>query len=378
MLGFHQSGAFDGFTPEFAVVTLDSKYKEIAGFGSVTWHASPRFDVTAGARYSHNKQKSEQFTNILGGAPLLGDLTTINGKSDESVFTWSIAPRYEVNDLRVGLWPDRQGLSSGRSECHSAGRAGPKCRALTTPTRSSAMKRAFAAKPRTACSASTRRSITSTGTTFSSSRRSTRTVGPFGVNANGRGARSYGAELALTARPTRGLNLQANLAYTNAKLTDDTVLEEGGPNVPGGLDGDRLPFTPEWSANLSADYEWAAWDGARAYVGGNFRWVSDQFTGGFSPTYRADFGERLEIDSYATVDLRAGVDMGRFNVAALRQEPLRHRRLRQSGLSAGRSSVARANQHGGSSGLRDAVPPENHWPDRRLRVLIQWEALPIQ
>jgi len=26
-------------------------------------------------------------------------------------------------------------------------------------------------------------------------------VGPFGVNANGRGARSYGAELALTARP---------------------------------------------------------------------------------------------------------------------------------------------------------------------------------
>ncbi len=77
----------------------NSKYKEIAGFGSVTWHVTPRFDVTAGARYSHNKQTSAQFTNVLGGAPLSASLPTINGKSDESVFTWSIAPRYEVNDL---------------------------------------------------------------------------------------------------------------------------------------------------------------------------------------------------------------------------------------------------------------------------------------
>jgi iron complex outermembrane receptor protein len=139
-------------------------------------------------------------------------------------------------------------------------------------------------------------------------------VGAFGINANGQGARSYGAELALTARPTRGLNLQANLVYVNAKLTDDTVPQDGGANIAGGLDGDRLPNTPEWSANLTADYEWALSGSARAYVGGNLRWVSDQFTDGFSPEYRADFGHRLEIDSYATVDLRAGVDMGRFNV----------------------------------------------------------------
>jgi iron complex outermembrane receptor protein len=305
---------WQGFvTPEFAVVTLDSKYKEIAGFGSVTWHASPRFDVTVGARYSHNKQDSEQFTNILGGAPLVGSLETINGESDENVFTWSLAPRYEVNDLVSIYARVAKGYRPG----------GPNA---VPPTAPPEFPSSYDADTIISYEAGVRGETQDRMFGFDASVYYNdwndiqlftviqTNVGPFGVNANGQGARSYGAELALTARPTRGLNLAANLAYVNAKLTDDTVLEEGEPNVPGGLDGDRLPNTPEWSANFSADYEWTVWTDARAYVGGNFRWVSDQFTNGFSPEYRADFGERLEIDGYATVDLRAGVDMGRFNV----------------------------------------------------------------
>ena len=307
-------GLWTGFvTDEFAVVTLDSKYKELAGFGSVTWHATPRFDLTVGGRYSRNKQKSEQFTNVLGGAPLLGELTTINGKSDEDVFTWSIAPRYEVND-RVSVYGRiAKGYRPG----------GPNAIPLGAPPE---VPSTYDADTIISYEAGVRGETPDRMFGFDASvyyndwndiqlfTQIDTDVGPFGVNANGKGARSYGAEVALTARPTRGLNLQANLVYTNAKLTDDTVLEEGGPNIPGGLDGDRLPNTPEWSASLSADYEWPVWNDARAYVGGNFRWVGDQYSGGFSPTYRAAFGERLEIDSYTTVDLRAGVDKGRFNV----------------------------------------------------------------
>ncbi len=300
--------------PEFALLTLDSKYKEIAGFGSVTWHATERFDVTAGARYSHNKQKSEQFTNILSGAPGVGgQLNTINGKSDESVFTWSIAPRYEVNDLVSVYGRIAKGYRPG----------GPNAIPIGAPPE---FPTTYDADTIISYEAGIRGETQDRVFGFDASiyyndwkdiqlfTQIDTDVGPFGVNANGQGARSYGAELAVSARPTRGLNLQANLVYTNAKLTDDTILEEGGPNIPGGLDGDRLPNTPEWSANLSADYEWAVFNDARAYVGGNFRWVSDQFTGGFSPDYRDDFGERLEIDSYATLDLRAGVDFGKFNV----------------------------------------------------------------
>ena len=137
----------------------------------------------------------------------------------------------------------------------------------------------------------------------------------FGANGNGRRARSTGAEATFTARPLRGLTGILNLAYTNAKLRDDTTPAPGVPNLTGGLAGDRLPYTPEWQASLSADYEWALADSARAYVGGNVRLVGDQ-PAAFNATYRAAFGRRLTLDGYATVDLRAGVEFGRFNVAA--------------------------------------------------------------
>ncbi len=301
-------------TPEFAVVTLDSKYKELAGFGSVTWHVSPSFDVTVGARYSHNDQDSEQVTSILPGTPL-GSVEAIDGESDENVFTWSIAPRFEVNDLVSVYARVAKGYRPGGPNAvpPSAGPDFPSSYDADTIISYEAGIRGETQDRVFGFDASVYyldwqdiQLFTIVETDF----------GDFGVNANGRGARSYGAELSVTARPTRGLNLQANLAYVNAKLTDDTTLEEGGSNVPGGLDGDRLPNTPEWSANLSADYEWAVWGNARAYVGGNLRWVSDQYSGGFSPAYRAPtaFGERLEIDSNTTVDLRAGVDFGEFNV----------------------------------------------------------------
>jgi iron complex outermembrane receptor protein len=301
-----------GTTPEFAVVTLDSKYKEIAGFGSVTWHVSPRFDVTAGARYSHNDQDSDQVTSILPGSALEVFDPRV-GESDENVFTWSFAPRFEVNDLVSIYGRVAKGYRPGGPNAvpPNSGPDFPSTYVADTIISYEAGIRGETQSRKFGYDASVYyldwndiQIITTVETDF----------GDFTVNANGRGARSYGAELSVWARPTRGLNLQANLAYVNAKLTDDTTLEDGAQNDVGGLDGDRLPNTPEWSANLSADYEWAAFGNARAYVGGNLRLVSDQFTGGFSPTYRADFGERLEIDSYATVDLRAGVDFGKFNL----------------------------------------------------------------
>jgi hypothetical protein len=137
----------------------------------------------------------------------------------------------------------------------------------------------------------------------------------FGANGNGRRARSVGAEATATLRPMRGLTAILNVAYTDATLRDDTTPEDGAINLVGGLKGDRLPYTPEWSANLSADYEWALSGSAEAFIGANLRVLSDQ-AAGFSPDFRAAFGRRLVIDGYETVDLRAGVDFGQFSVTA--------------------------------------------------------------
>src|SRR5205823_6523990 len=45
------------------IVDLPSRYSEYAAFANATWHVSPKFDLTAGARYSHNRQSNAQDTS---------------------------------------------------------------------------------------------------------------------------------------------------------------------------------------------------------------------------------------------------------------------------------------------------------------------------
>ena len=71
-----------------ALVGLPSTYKEYAGFGDFTYKFTPMFDITAGARWAHNKQT---FSEITSGA--LEGLGNTSGNSSEDVFTYSLSPR---------------------------------------------------------------------------------------------------------------------------------------------------------------------------------------------------------------------------------------------------------------------------------------------
>ena len=129
-------------------------------------------------------------------------------------------------------------------------------------------------------------------------------VNNFGINGNGGTAVSKGFELAASVFPTSGLALSLNGAYTDAKLTEDT------DPVVGGLDGDPLPYVPEWSLGLSADYEWTVKGSSRAYVGGSLGYTGDR-TVQFDN--RAADGSIRQADSFVTLDLRAGVYVGRWS-----------------------------------------------------------------
>jgi len=98
-----------------------------------------------------------------------------------------------------------------------------------------------------------------------------------------------------------------NGAYTDARLEDDT------PPLSGGLKGDELPFTPEISLGLNADYEWSVGAQSTAFVGGSLRYLSDQ-TGTYDLDYRLANGRQREISSYEVLDLQAGIDFGRYSL----------------------------------------------------------------
>lgn len=302
-----RAGTFGPFTfQEFVTANIDASYKEYAAFGSATLHLGDRFDITAGGRYSHNKQRSSQAVIQLGnGAPQ-------NGRSSEGVFTWSVAPRFEISDRTSIYARVAKGYRPGGPNFVPAGAPAnfPTQFDADTIVSYEAGLRTETADRRFSLDASVfyldwdNVLILSTVQT---------PIGPVGVNSNGQRARSKGFEATATLRPTNGLSVVFNGAYTKAKLLDDTVPSAGGANLTGGLAGDQLPYTPKFSGNVSADYEWAI-GSATAYVGASLRILGDQ-TAGFNAAYRTAFGNRIRIDGYEVLDLRAGVEFGNFNLS---------------------------------------------------------------
>src|SRR5690606_27813501 len=112
-------------------------------------------------------------------------------------------------------------------------------------------------------------------------------------------------EFAAMAMPVEGLTLSFSGAYVDAYLTQNT------DPIVGGLDGDPLPYVPEWSFSMGGDYEWAVRGDATAWVGGNVGYTGDR-TADFDN--RAPDGSLREVDSYVTVNLRAGVSFGRWSL----------------------------------------------------------------
>ena len=98
----------------------------------------------------------------------------------------------------------------------------------------------------------------------------------------------------------------------NGALTD-THLKDDTPALSGGKAGDPLPFTPEWSASLNANYEWSVGAQAMAYIGASLRHLSDQ-TASYDLAFRTAHGRQRKIDAYDVVDLQTGVDFGRWTL----------------------------------------------------------------
>ena len=294
---------------EFLFAQLESDYEEIAGFANLTWHVTDQFALSAGGRYSENEQSSSQiidgaFPLLTGGTP--GQL--LIGDSDEGVFTWSLSALYEASDTTSLYARVAKGYRPGGPNVVPPG-AGPDFPfqfvadtliSYEAGIRTQTADRVFA------IDASAYFLDWSNILVFAAFPTA---VGDVGANANGQGARSFGFEATASIRPTRGLSIVINAAANHSELTDDT------PPVTGGFDGDRLPFSPKFSGNISADYEWGLSGNAIAFVGGNLRMVSQQ-AAGFDSTFLATFGRQPQIPGYEAIDLRAGVELERFTVTA--------------------------------------------------------------
>jgi len=296
-----------------AAAVLDSNYREIAGFANVTWHATDRFDITAGGRWSENKQSAQQTTS---GNPLLvgagGTLPAIDSKED--VFTYSLSPRFEISDTTAVYARVAKGYRPG----------GPN---VIPPNAGPNVPRTYSADTITSFEIGLKSDI-SRMLSFDlaiyhldwKDIQLFTVIDNFGLNANGGSAESTGFEGTVNFRPLHGLNLGANVSVIDAKLTSDT------PPFVGGFDGDRLPWVPDATFSLTGDYEWRFAGSNLAFVGATVAHVGKQrgnFEAGEIVGIDPNTGEFIfvftpqrRIPAYTTLDLRAGAHVGRFTIEA--------------------------------------------------------------
>jgi outer membrane receptor protein involved in Fe transport len=286
--------------PQLAEVNINSRYKEYAGFANATFHLGERVDLDVGGRYSHNKQVASQSASgvLAGNVPVNSDL-----KSSDNVFTYSLAPKFKIDERRAVYGRIAKGYRPGGPNVIPPN-APANTPASFAPDKVTSYEAGFKGE-----TADHRFSLDLAAYHIDWSGVQLLTVvNNFGINANGADAESDGVEFSATARLATGLTASINGAYVDARLAGDTS------DLVGGKDGDQLPFTPKLSLGLNGDYTWPIGD-KQAYVGASLRVVGKQ-SGGFDADYRAANGAQRKLASYEVVDLRAGISFGKVDLEA--------------------------------------------------------------
>lgn len=261
-------------------------FTEWAGYGDVTWHASSRFSVMVGARYSSDRTTFTQ----TGNGVLVGPIG-FTSKSSDNPTTYLLNPSFKFGADLMAYARIASGFRPGGANVGVP----PGLNAPLTFKPDKLVSYELGLK-----STLLDKRMTVDVAAFYidwSQIQLTSFAGGFSFLGNGGKASSQGVEASWQYTAARGLMLSANATWTDAKLAADTP--------PGliGYKGDRLPYVPKWNANLGVDYDFPLAGGWSGFVGASYRFVGARKT-----DFTVVPGPRFDVPSYDGVDLRAGVN----------------------------------------------------------------------
>jgi outer membrane receptor protein involved in Fe transport len=277
--------------------TTLSDYKEVAGFGDLTFYLTEQLDVTGGIRFAHNEQKAQ--TGGPGAVVFYAPRATANFTFEDDVTTYLATVRWRPRDNITTFLRAASGYRPGGPQNNPSPPPGAQTsiRPDETWNYEAGIRGQFG---KLNLSASVYR------IDWTDIQLNTNFQGVV-LQANGGKAQVDGFEMEAVVRPTPPLTIAANVGYTNARLkrVDAGVRTSVGANA-----GDRLPLTPEWTAAIISDYRVPIGRDARLGVGGTLRFRSDMP----SSYPGAILNPNIKVPSATTLDLRAGVDFERFTV----------------------------------------------------------------
>ncbi len=286
--------------PALGAAVLPADYKESAVFADFTYHFSKAFDIELGGRSTNTKQYSQSstFCCVLIGP----DVTFSRIYTSEREQTWSVAPRWHINDELLMYARVATGFSPG-------GPNQPSALLLNPPSYRSDSTRNYELGVRADLF---NKQFVVDVDVFDIRWRDVQVSdliqtpsGPVGLNGNSGSADSRGVEWNFLWQPVQGLSLGLLGAYTDAKLTSDALLL-------GGMNGDALPYVPKVSDTVNVDYTWPAFGSFAGFVGSSWTYTGTRYTA-FSSSL-ATIESHVKLPVYNTLKVQAGVDNGHYSV----------------------------------------------------------------
>ena len=310
---------YDTMFGTLALLNMPSTYEELAVFANGSWRVGDRFKIDAGLRQARNEQWFSQNSD----AGLLVPIGDFPGESSEDVFTWSLSPQFKLNDDAMVYLRAATGYQPGGPNVALPGMP-PTVDSSMLASYEIGLKSAFADQRVLLDVAAYRIDWEDIQVAAS--------FNGVGGLVNGGEATSEGLELSARFRATANLNFGINGAYNKATLKNDfqpAVIPQDGYDVVinSGLAGDRIPYVPEWSWSATAEYAFSAGAGLNGQVGGALRWLGDRLNGTTERTRVTAPGDPstvlmeeivapIGLDSYAALDLYAGIGRGNWEVRA--------------------------------------------------------------
>jgi iron complex outermembrane receptor protein len=268
----------------YEAVDLFEHYTEYAGFADATYYLTPAFDLSAGLRFSHNSQERSEngsgFLAQLGVIPSHASATSADG-----VWTESLAARWHLKDESMLYARYATGYRPGGPNTVGGSFA---------PDKTSNYELGF----KTAGLGGVLRA--DVAAFFIDWRRIQLNFfnGTNTIIGNAGNAHSKGVELQTTYAPVKAFTLQANAAYTDARISSLIAGAQGGAAV-----GDPLPGNSKWTASLLADYYVPVSGAAEWNAGLGLRYRSSSNT-----TFPGDPGTRFyTLPATVFCDLRTGI-----------------------------------------------------------------------
>ncbi|MDY0743368.1 TonB-dependent receptor [Paucibacter sp. R3-3] len=275
--------------------TKPATYHDLALYGDVTWHATPKLALTGGVRVGRMEQT---YTNTSSGL-LAGGASANGGSSKETATTWLATAGYALDSESQLYVRVASGYRPG----------GPNGLLATT---SSTIKPMFTSDSLWSYEAGYKatlldRTLSVEAALYDiewSDIQQPINDGIFSFLTNGGKARIRGGELNLSWLPGAHWRIDGALSLIDAKMRTDAA-------GLGAHAGDSIPNTPRTTATLAASrsFELA---GRAAYAGLNVRHLSDRHAGFPGSPILPD----APTPAYTVYGLQAGIDFDRYQVSA--------------------------------------------------------------